>query len=218
MPLCHKIENEDFTLALWNLSESLRELETQFNNVALNIDIEQVNAFKYEGRKKEWIAVRLLIAELFGQYQKISYTDLGKPFIENKDINISISHTVGMVAVIVGKEMVSVDIERYSDRVLRIENKFMSEIEKSQIDANNKADYLLAYWSAKETLYKKHKTKGLDFKRNLYINSFELGDCGEFLGEVRTEELSSVHTLNYFNFDKDDSTYLVVYSCNQLDN
>ncbi len=32
----------------------------------------------------------------------------------------------------------------------------------------------MAYWSAKETLYKISGGKGLDFKKNLYINPFKL--------------------------------------------
>lgn len=213
MPLFHQIKENDFTLALWQLSEPFYELQKQFNKIASLDEIEKANKYKYEGRKAEWMAVRLLIANLFNKYIYISYTESGKPFIKNSPINISISHTKGMVAVIVSKSIVGVDIEKNSDRVLRIENKFMSETEKLQIDKSNKANNLLIYWSAKETLYKIFDTKGLDFKKNLYINNFELMKSGGIVGNINTETANLRYKLNYFHIDSNDDTYIVVYAC-----
>ncbi len=213
MPLYNKIVKDNFSIAFWELSESFEELSGKFHSVAPDNDIKRVNSFKYNGRKSEWMASRLLLKQLFNQYVNISYTKDGKPYIENKNVNISISHTKGMVAVIVSRKVAGIDIEKTGNRVLRIEDKFMSHQEKLQINHRNKANNLLVYWSAKETLYKIHPTRGLDFKKNIYVNNFNLNKRGEIKGEIRTESTPAVHKLNYFHFDSNQGNYLVVYCC-----
>ncbi len=212
MPLYDKIINDKFSLALWELSEPFEELSKQFYSVASKKDIEKANSFKYEGRKSEWMASRLLMAKLFDEYVNISYNEQGKPYIDKGNLNISISHTRGMVAVIVSDKITAIDIEKTGNRVLRVEDKFMSYKEKLQIDQRNKAKNLLIYWSAKETLYKMHTTRGLDFKKNLFVNKFNLNKKGQIIGEIRTESSPAVHKLNYFHFHNKESDYLVVYS------
>lgn len=216
MPLYNKIVSDNFTLALWELSESFSELSKQFYSIASKQDIERANSFKYEGRKSEWMAARLLMMQLFNEYVNISYTKQGKPYINKERLNISISHTKGMVAVILSKAITGIDIERTGNRVLRIEDKFMSYKEKLQVDKGNKANNLLIYWSAKETLYKMHKSIGLDFKKNLFVNKFKLNKKGQIIGEIRTETSPEIHTLNYFHFNTNNSNYLVVYSVGNI--
>ncbi len=216
MPLHDKIENDKFSLAFWELSESFEDLSQQFYSIATQQDIEKANSFRNKGRRAEWMAARLLIASLFDKYVDISYTKQGKPYINKSNLNVSISHTKGMVAVIISDTITGIDIERTGNRVLRIEDKFMSYKEKLQIDPRNKADNLLVYWSAKETLYKMHTNRGLDFKKNLFVNDFKLNKKGEIIGEIRTENKPAVHKLNYFHFHSKDSSYLVVYSIGHL--
>ncbi len=215
MPLYSKIVKDNFSIAFWELSESFDELAVKFHSVASVNDIQRVNSFKYNGRKSEWMASRLLLKHIFNQYVNISYTKDGKPYIENKNVNISISHTKGMVAIIVSNKIAGIDIEKTGNRVLRIEDKFMSHQEKLQVNHPNKANNLLVYWSAKETLYKIHPTRGLDFKKNIYVNNFNLNKQGEIKGEIRTDSTPSVHKLNYFHFDSNQGNYLVVYCCQE---
>ncbi len=117
-----------------------------------------------------------------------------------------------MVAVIISDKIIGIDIEKTGNRVLRVEDKFMSYREKLQVDQSKKAENLLVYWSAKETLYKMHSTKGLDFKKNLFVNKFKINKKGQIIGEIRTDATPTIHKLNYFHFDNKNSNYLVVYS------
>ncbi len=216
MPLCYKIDNDNFSLGLWELSEDEEQLLNKFSAIAPRQEILKAKRFKYQARKREWIATRLLMYELLNQVVSIDYDENGKPIINNGERCISISHTKGIVAVIVTKNMAGIDVEMQSDRVLRIENKFISGLEKDQITAKNKAECLLTYWSGKETLYKIHGGKGLDFKKNLYINPFELENRGEFTGEIFTENQSTAYRLNYFNYTSqfNNNNYLIVYYYN----
>ena len=216
MPLCYKIDTDYFSLGLWELSEDEDQLLNKFSTIAPREEILKAKQFKYPSRKLEWMAARLLMYELLNKVIAIEYDENGKPIINNREQCISISHTKGIVAVIVTNNMAGIDIELRGDRVLRIENKFISGREKDQISENNKAEYLLTYWSAKETLYKIHGGKGLDFKKNLYINPFKLENKGEFTGEIFTENHRTAYQLNYFNYTSqfNNLNYLIVYYYN----
>ncbi|MDF1548391.1 MAG: 4'-phosphopantetheinyl transferase superfamily protein [Bacteroidales bacterium] len=216
MPICYKIDNENFSLGLWEISEDENQLISEFSTIAPKKEIAKAEKFKYPSRKSEWIATRLLMYNLINKVISIDYNENGKPIIDNHNHCISISHTKGMVAVIIAKNLAGIDIEQFSDRVEKVENKFMSGIERIQISKKNKTSNLLAYWSAKETLYKIYGGKGLDFKKNLYINPFELSARGEFTGEIITQNQSVGYRLNYFNYVPRmvNNNYLIVYYYN----
>jgi len=216
MPICYKIDNENFTLGLWELTENENQLIDNFSKIAPDEEIIKAAKFKYPGRKSEWIATRLLMYHLLNKVITIEYDQNGKPLIDYHNQCISISHTKGMVAVIIANNLAGIDIEQINDRVLRVEDKFMSGIEQSQISDDSRLQHLLAYWSAKETLYKISGGKGLDFKKNLYINPFRLANKGEFIGEIVTNNQTIGYRLNYFIHDRNDkkTNYLVVYYYN----
>jgi len=216
MPICYKIDNDKYTLGLWNLSEAENQLVDSFSKIAPQEEIIKAEKFKYPARKSEWIATRLLMYHLLNKVVTIEYDQNGKPIIENQNQCISISHTKGMVAVIIAKNLAGIDIELMNDRVLKIENKFLSGIEQNQIPSGSKSSHLLAYWSAKETLYKISGGKGLDFRKNLYITPFQLRNEGEFTGEVNTNNQTIGYRLNYFVYDKNNThgNYLIVYYYN----
>ncbi|MCR5454837.1 MAG: siderophore biosynthesis protein, partial [Bacteroidales bacterium] len=88
-------------------------------------------SFKNDRRRREWLATRLLIKEMLGRYPGISYDGLGAPILSGcSDINISVSHTDVLVAVSLSdKCSVGIDIERITNRVLRIKHKFLNRDE-----------------------------------------------------------------------------------------
>lgn len=216
MPLCYKIDNNDFSLGLWELTEDVSQMFAEFMLIAPKKEIHKVEKFKYPARKTEWMATRLLMYHLLDKVVEIDYDIHGKPIILNHEQCISISHTRGMVAVIIAKNLAGIDIEMVNDRVLRVEERFLSGIERNQIQEQNKMKSLMAYWSAKETLYKISGGKGLDFKKNLYINPFILGEKGNFTGEIVSHNSTVGYRLNYFlhkQKNKQDD-YLIVYYYN----
>jgi 4'-phosphopantetheinyl transferase len=216
MPLCYKIDNNDFTLGLWDLTENESQMFAEFMLIAPKNEIYKVEKFKYPSRKTEWMATRLLMYHLLNKVVEIDYDIHGKPLILNQEQCISISHTKGMVAVIIAKNLAGIDIEMVNDRVLRVEERFLSGIEMKQIKGDNKLESLLAYWSAKETLYKISGGKGLDFKKNFYISPFILGEKGNFTGEIVSHNQTVGYQLNYFLHKQKNNqeNYLIVYYYN----
>ncbi|MFN8258594.1 MAG: 4'-phosphopantetheinyl transferase superfamily protein [Bacteroidales bacterium] len=216
MPVFYKIETEEFKLGIWQLQESMELLSQLFKQKAPSQEIKKVENFSYTHRKSEWMAVRLLLYELLGDVVEVNYDQNGKPYLEDRKYKISISHTKGVVAAIVTQVNSGIDVEYVNERVLKIESKFMSSSELMEVNTDQKAKKLLLYWSAKETLYKLYGVKGLDFKKNIGIQPFELKENGEIGGRIEINNKKAAYRLNYFffNIERLKTEYVLVYCFN----
>ncbi len=110
------------------------------------------------GRQAEKEGVYRLLTEMLGYEPLLEHNEDGKPIIE--DYHISISHTLGYVAVILSREYeVGIDVEYVSDRVNRISSRFLrdDEVFTDIID-------ILTAWCAKETMYKLFSSEHLSLK------------------------------------------------------
>ena len=119
-------------------------------------------------RQKETAAVYALLNEMLGRGGwTTDHEDSGRPILRDSGLEIGISHTNNYASLIISEsKRVAVDIEHVSDRICKIEEKFMrsDELEYSHTlikpanipDNNhtNKACILLLFWCAKETMYK----------------------------------------------------------------
>lgn len=173
-------------------------------------------------RQKETAAVYALLNEMLGRGGWIiDHEDSGRPILRHSDMEIGISHTKNYASIILSKRnRVAVDIEYISDRICKIEDKFMRGDEQAysrklmqQIaitkDSNtNKACILLLFWCAKETMYKYYSDEHLalqDIKiKQITNNSIDNGNiiCQNTLsGETK----SLVYKVN----DSTVLTYLV---------
>jgi len=154
-----------------------------------------------ENRKREWLAIRVLLKELLGEEKEINYTPLGKPYLADNSFHISISHTKGYAALILNKENeVAIDIERIAPRVENIRERFVNEEEAKVLSQQNERIHLLLYWSAKETIFKWLGVENVDFKLHLHIQPFEpiIGEWSEFDAyETRTEH-QNCFKITYF--------------------
>lgn len=170
---------------------------------------------KADYRKCEWLTVRVLLKKMLGEEKRILYHDSGKPFLEDKSYQISISHTKNRVAVILGKEgKVSIDIEHVAPRVQRIRGKFMTEEEESNISRINELNHLLLHWSAKESLYKYLENSELDFRKHLHIAPFEpiLNEWSHFEASVHLSENPTLIKIWYLATEK----YVLTYIANSI--
>lgn len=145
-----------------------------------------------EHRRREWLAVRVLLKKTLGEEKQIGYTKWGKPYLVDQSYHISISHTKGFVAIALDKKHpVAVDIERISPRVQKLQSRFMSETEEKQLSINQPIIHALLHWSAKETLFKYLDENDIEFKSQLHIHAFEpvVGEWDECTAhETRTEK------------------------------
>ncbi|MCD8184354.1 MAG: 4'-phosphopantetheinyl transferase superfamily protein [Bacteroides sp.] len=152
---------------------------------------EDVRCFRADARRLEWLAVRVLLYTLLGEEKEIAYYPSGKPYLSDGSAAISISHTKGCAAVLLGppETEVGIDIERYGERVRRVAYKYMREDEKVVLFQGTDVWSLLLHWSAKETMFKCMNASEVDFREHLHIFPFETAKEGKFsAAEYRTAE------------------------------
>ncbi len=172
--LIYKDINTKYTLGIWEITEPADSLlalleENEADTLRHN--------YHSESRLREIAATRILLSQIIEKAAKIEYLPSGKPYLIDSPLNISISHTKGYAAVILSpKEHLGIDIEYISDRVKRIQNRFVSD--KEYIDPQNEIRHLLLHWSAKETMYKALSKEGVELKTDFLIDPFTPNNSG----------------------------------------
>jgi phosphopantetheinyl transferase len=172
MPLIYKIiDSSQSTIAVWHVTESMEYLtdRLQLKNTPSNQQLSSM----HPRRKLEWLASRNLICSLLGDFDvsKIKNDSFGKPYHNTIDVNISISHTVGYVAVYLSDKIIGIDIQQITPKIKAIAHKFLdynSLHELHQTDNLNAIHYL---WGAKECMYKCYGRKKLDFREHLKVST-----------------------------------------------
>lgn len=156
-------------IAIWSITESLQELE---NNPLLADYIEESRGFKSESRRKEWLVVRLILLQSLQVDSVIAYSESGRPYLLDSELSISISHTIGFVAVLISTyRLVSIDIEVPSKRVLALSKRFVRKDEAFSLKKNKLLSNLLI-WCSKELLVKLLDRRDVDFKSHLHVLPF----------------------------------------------
>ena len=167
-------QSEKFNDLLWNIRK-IRETSDELLNFLDKKDwyLPRICQMPSENRKREWLAVRVLLKELLGEEKEIAYTETGKPYLVDNSHHISISHTKEYVAVALSKyHSVGIDIEYISPRVQKISSRFMSDEETAGISSENEIIHLLLHWSAKESMFKALNEQSVDFREFLHIQPF----------------------------------------------
>ena len=181
---------EDCLLGIWKFTESCEQL---FNMLSVENQKKasyNLSKIKSKKRKLEWLSTRVVLQILTNDNKTVKHTSQGQPYLSDNSYQISISHSKDYAVVLLHKhKKVGVDIENYSDRILRIENRFISEDE--YIDPKNRTLHLILHWCAKETLYKLMDSTKIIFKEHLHIKPFEIQDKGIIKA---SESLSTNHT------------------------
>lgn len=164
-----KIENGIF--GLWKITEEPEEL---LPLVKLSpSEFETWSAIKAIQRKKEWLATRALLNEITGITTQISYYPDGRPFLENLQTNISISHTRGYAAILLhDKEIPGIDIELDSRSAERVATRILSpkELESCKNDEGYSNRKLLIHWCAKETIFKMVPEHSISYLNQIRIS------------------------------------------------
>ncbi len=175
---------EEALVAATNMDDTERKVIERYTNI---------------NRRKEWIAVRYFLQNEFGFSDcKIVYDETGKPSLKNPDMNISISHSSGLAAIIISETMkVGVDVEVKSNKVLRILGKYLSEAEQNFLDRKFKTNHALICWAAKECGYKMFATPGISFTENMRVKPFRLGFNGTIIVKLFTDSGLRDYTLQY---------------------
>ena len=159
------IINHKTKIKLWKLN--LGELD--YNELD-EYDSNIIKLKKNELVKEQFLAVRKIL-QLENPSYKIRYDESGKPSI-NSDLNISISHSNRMAAIVFsGYSRVGIDIELRESKIIKIKDKFLNEYEKLKNEFQSDLDYLTMIWTAKESIYKALGIKGVSFSDDIIIKN-----------------------------------------------
>jgi len=183
---------KNYTIAVWEITETLDGLLQLAN--AIN-----TSNFNTKKRKKEWIASRLLLNEINSNYS-ISYNIFGAPELNNGSY-ISISHSKGLVAIIISQQNTGIDIEEISGKALRVSSKFVSKDNLKSLTAE-KATLI---WSCKEAVFKWYQKGEINFISDIKLYPFKIMEKGEITAEFRNTKL-------ILHYQKIHNHYLV-YLC-----
>jgi phosphopantetheinyl transferase (holo-ACP synthase) len=182
-------------LGVWKVEED----DAFFNNQLYVTDIEQ-NELDHLGvrKRKEWFSSRYLLHLLSGRDVRGACLKdaFGKPYIENSDHHISISHSADYTAVIASTSMVGIDIQFIVPKIERIAPRFISDEEANNITAPYQVEIMHTIWGAKESMYKAYGKKELDFKKHIFVLPFEYHANGfVFEGIVEKDDFLEKYTL-----------------------
>lgn len=181
MPLYQSFSfgHEPCMVAIWQIAEREDELVVPLPHAEALLD-EARRRFKAPSRRSEWLAVRRLLHEL-GVASHIGYLPSGRPYLVDDARHLSISHTRGYAAVALHSGMpVGLDIEQRTDKVCRVQEKFLSHEEKIFLPSGkNNVEALLILWTAKEAMFKLVDRPGIDFADHFHLSPFRVADAGK---------------------------------------
>jgi phosphopantetheine--protein transferase-like protein len=203
MPLYLKKELEDKTrIGVWQVTETEEELKA-LSSVPSN-EMEEISFIRSESLRRQKLAVRALLDEMFEDKVYLSHHDNGKPYIENSVTNISITHTEKYVAVILNdNEDVGIDIESLARDFSSVEKKALSEDEIEDLEEDEKRNGQLAiYWCAKEAIYKMLGQYDVNFAEQIEVEKFRPKKDGELEATFEDEDgFEEEFDLEYIIFD-----------------
>ncbi len=218
MPVVYRKKIHNGLLGVWEINETYTEL---YNQADLNTDNKiQLQTFKSEHRKLEWLASRVLIKRLLPYKESlfILYDTFGKPYLNDHPYKISITHSKKYVAIVVNElNDVGIDIESIPSsknalwKIEKIAHKFASDQELDALSPTMKQEQLFIIWGAKESLYKLCWNQNLLFKEHIYIEPFEYAQSGQLKGIINRNRHKSIFTLFYEIIND----YLLVYVINE---
>ena len=197
-----ELEESRSLIGVWQITETeeeLRELASLPSD-----EEEEISFIGSESLRKQRLAVRALLCELFGEKVYLSHHDNGKPYLENNPVNISITHTEKYVAVILHEEEnVGIDIESLDRDFSAVEKKALSEDEIDDLEDEKRNEQLAIYWCAKEAVFKLLSRYNVDFAEQIEIERFRPRGEGELEATFTSKKDDEEEfDLEYITFDR----------------
>ena len=191
-------------IGVWQITES--EAELRGLSSIPSDELEEISYIKSESLRKQKLAVRALLEAMFEEKVYLNHHDNGKPYIENRATNISITHTDKYVAIILNdNEEVGIDCESLDRDFSAVEKRALSEdeIEELEEDANERREQLAIYWCAKEAIYKRISLFGVDFAEQIEVEDIRPRGEGELTATfIHKDGYEEEYDLEYMTFDR----------------
>lgn len=197
-----ELEDSKTTIAVWQITETEEQLKEMSSTPT--DEMEEISFIKSESLRKQRLAVRALLNELFDEKVYLSHHDNGKPYLENQVTNISITHTEKYVAVILNDtEDVGIDIESMDRDFSAVEKKALSEEEIEDLDDDRRNEQLAMYWCAKEAVFKRLSHYNVDFAEQIEVERFRMRGEGELEATfIHKDGYEEEFELEYMTFDR----------------
>lgn len=212
MPLYLKKELENGAkIAVWKVEETEEELKN-LSSVPSD-ELEEISLYRSESIRRQKLAVRALLSEIFEDKVYLCHHDNGKPYLENCISEISITHTTNYVAVILhDEEGIGIDIESLDRDFSAVEKKALSEDEIDDLDDEDRNEQLAIYWCAKEAIFKLMSPSQVDFAEQIEVEKFNLKGEGELEATfVQKDGREMEFDLEYMTFDRHVLVWTVGY-------
>lgn len=194
-------EGDKVMLGIWKVEEDEAFFRSRLNIYANEQRI--LEGISHPQKRIEWLSSRLCLKELLKINHEVESLNAptGAPYLSDHSFNISYSHSNMYSGAIASKCCtVSIDLEDLSkQRNTKTRFMFMHPDELAYFDASNDMRAFFLIWSAKETLYKIHKKKGVIFKENLLINQERapIEESGTVSGILIADGIEKVYKIYY---------------------
>lgn len=180
-----------------------------YEDVLLNHELsglilqDRLNHVQSKSRRLEILAVHYLLNHRFPNCGAVEYRQDGSPYLKNSESEISISHSRGLVAVLVSADrQAGLDLEHKTDRVMKLVGKFAGEREKSMAPEDHQKEYFTLLWTMKEALVKLFRCRTLDFCKDILVEPFIPQIVGKTNATVFYEGEAHYCELQYRQFDE----------------
>ena len=164
-------------------------------------DINLFSVIQSSKRKKEFITSRILLNSYLNNKTFLIYEN-NKPILNNSK-HISISHKDQELIIGINNMItIGVDIEKISDKILKIKSKFCNQKELLELKKNESIEILTMLWSAKEATF-----KCLDNQENIYLKDISVTIINNEQGfsEIKGERY-------LLDFKIHDGSYIICHS------
>lgn len=186
--------NDSSLWAAWKIEEPAAHLTgcTQLSAT----DLAEYHMIRHPRKSLEWLASRAALAAILNKVGRpvsgLRKDDKGKPYLVNEAYQISLANSYPYgIAMVHNHQLIGIDIEPPSDKLLRTQHKFLSWAEREA--AGNRLLDLCAYWCIKEALYKLHGRRFLSFKDQIRVGSLGFGE----IIRAEAEIINSSHDARY---------------------
>ena len=195
------IINNSTKILLWKI------MPGELDEIHLSMDDKNLlKTRKGKNSKEYFLAVRKLLQNEDPELT-INYNSQGKPYL-NTQKGISISHSKEIAAIGISNEIdFGIDVQYKTDKILNIQNKFLSNNEKQNLGDTPSLESLIKLWSAKESIYKALGIKGVNFSNDLEIDIKKNKDLFK-VGYSKKDNNKIKFDLSFFNIDE----YIVCYA------
>ncbi|PCH97698.1 MAG: hypothetical protein COB85_02530 [Bacteroidetes bacterium] len=204
--------NYNAIIGLWEIDSGILASSSHLN--LSDNQIKRLRLFGTDRKRTEFLSVISLIGSLLDVDHpvEVKHEANGKPFLDGIDYNISITHSGKFVAVLLSKDEVpGIDIERVSEKIVRIEDKFMNddEMKSAALEREYINEHKVLVWTTKEALFKFYGEGKVIFKENLLVEPFKFEGKGVIGASIMMNDIDKRFDVHYEKIEDYILTYVL---------